>query len=115
MPHAWPELTLSKWKDTHSALQRYGQIMGKIHLGLSPPQNHFWQVAFEMTARGFTTGPMPVGDRAFELRLDLIDHAMIAETSDGWRKSLPLGTSTLAKFYAEVMQLLREARVDVHV
>src|SRR5687767_9761541 len=49
---AWPPLDLDPWHDTYQALHFRTQIVGKTRLALSPMENHWWQVAFYLTARG---------------------------------------------------------------
>src|SRR2546430_7112355 len=104
MNSAWPELSLASWRDTYSALHRTAQIMGKVKIALVPKLNHFWHSAFLVNVRGFTTGPMPHPRGAFELRLDLIDHALVFETSGGARESIALAGRPIAALYAEVLE-----------
>ena len=37
----------------------YTQVIGKLRLAWSAPQNQFWHVPFYLTVRGLTTSPMP--------------------------------------------------------
>src|SRR5580692_11732620 len=55
----WPPLEWEQWKDTGETLHMYVQIVGKARLGLTPIQNHWWNIAFYLTARGLTTSAMP--------------------------------------------------------
>ena len=55
----WPPLEWEQWKDTAETLHMYMQIVGKTRLALTPIQNHWWNIAFYLTARGLTTSAMP--------------------------------------------------------
>src|SRR5207247_11261806 len=87
---AWPPLPLEEWQDTFATLHRFLQMLGKTRLALSPMENHWWQVALYVTARGLTTSPMPIADRALEIEADFIDQQLVARTSDGATRTLPL-------------------------
>lgn len=51
-----PPLPLEEWEDTKETLHRYGQVVGKLRMELSPPRNHWWHVTLYVTPRGMTTG-----------------------------------------------------------
>lgn len=51
-----PPLPLEEWEDTKETLHRYGQVVGKLRMELSPPRNHWWHVTLYVTPRGRTTG-----------------------------------------------------------
>lgn len=103
---AWPELPLAGWDDTRATLHLWTQIVGKTRLALAPMENHWWQVALYLTARGLTTSPMPAGARSLEVELDFVDHRLLARTSDGATAHLDLAPRTVAEFYAEYLELL---------
>jgi Family of unknown function (DUF5996) len=42
----WPPLEWERWKDTAETLHMYMQIVGKVRLGLTPIQNHWWNYRF---------------------------------------------------------------------
>jgi Family of unknown function (DUF5996) len=112
-PERWPELPLDAWQDTCATLHRWMQMVGKTRLALAPMQNHWWQVALYLTARGLTTSPMPAGRRTLELEFDFLSHELVARTSGGARRTLPLKPQSVAAFYASYRALLNE--LDVHV
>jgi hypothetical protein len=105
---AWPPLPLDGWQETYHALHMRAQMVGKTLLALAPMENHWWQVALDVTARGLATPPMHDGDRAFEIELDFLDHQLAVRTSDGARRSLPLRAEPVADFYAAYLALLHE-------
>jgi hypothetical protein len=105
---AWPRLPLAEWQDTYKALHLRAQIVGKTRLALSPMENHWWQVAFYVTARGLTTSPMPSGARTLEVALDFIDHRLLLRTNDGAECVVPLRAEPVADFYDTYLDALRE-------
>ncbi|MEI9983784.1 MAG: DUF5996 family protein [Aliidongia sp.] len=111
----WPELPYPMWRDTAATLQLWTQIVGKIRLTLTPWVNHGWQVALYVTARGLGTSPMPVGTEILELEFDFIDHRLLARTSEGGERSLPLVPQTVADFYQGVADLLNGLGVTVAI
>ncbi|HVO51034.1 MAG TPA: DUF5996 family protein, partial [Thermoanaerobaculia bacterium] len=52
---AWPELRYEAWKDTYATLHMWTQIVGKVALAHTPPLNHSWGIAFQVTPRGLST------------------------------------------------------------
>jgi len=111
----WPALPLESWQDTYSTLHMWTQIVGKIRLAFSPLVNHWWNVPLYVNARGLTTSMIPYRDAKFELSFDFIDHRLWLNTSDGQRKSLSLEPRTVAEFYKQVMDMLREVEIEVKI
>src|SRR4051794_27311824 len=93
----------------------WAQIVGKIRLALSPRINHWWNVPLYVNARGLTTSMIPYRDAKFELSFDFIDHNLLLHTSEGLTKSIPLAPRSVADFYREVMEMLREAEIEVKI
>ena len=111
----WLLLPVHDWQQTQTALHLRAQIVGKTRLALAPMQNHWWQVAQYVTARGLSTSPMPYGDRTLEIEFDFIDHALVFRTGDGEIRSLPLVPQSIAEFYHDYQALLRSLEIDVHI
>jgi hypothetical protein len=109
----WPALPLDAWSETRDTLHRYVQIAGKVRLALAPPEPEFAHVTLFVTARGLTTGPMPVGSRTLQIDFDFIAHRVVLMTSDGGIRSIELTPRAVADFYAETMALLAELKCDV--
>src|SRR6185437_3538165 len=84
----WPALPLASWRDTYETLHMFTQIVGKLRLGLCPPQNQYWHVPLYVTVRGLTTSPMPYEERTISIDFDFIDHALVARSSDGRTRTL---------------------------
>src|SRR5689334_32890 len=98
----WPPLPLDEWRDTYATLHMWTQVVGKVCLALTPRLNHFWNVAFAVTAHGLATQPLWSRDRTVTLTFDFIDHRLIAHCSKGPTETLPLQPQTVAAFYAAV-------------
>jgi hypothetical protein len=54
---------------------------------------------------------MPIDDRTFELELDFLDHQLVARTSDGDTRTLPLAPRSVADFYRDYIEMLRSLEV----
>jgi uncharacterized protein DUF5996 len=102
----WPDLPYADWRETAETLQLWTQIVGKVRLTLTPWLNHGWQVPLYVTARGLGTSPIPVGSENFEIEFDFISHRLVARTSGGEERMLPLVPQTVADFYRRVMDML---------
>jgi len=111
----WPPLPLAEWEDTLATLHRWMQMVGKTRLSLAPKENHWWNVAFYLTARGLSTSPMPYDGREVELEFDFIDHRLVARTSEGETRALELRPRTVADFYADYRELLRSLDVNATI
>jgi hypothetical protein len=114
-PEAWPPLPLEAWEPVCNTLQLWSQIVGKTRLTLAPMQNHWWQVALYVTARGLGTSPIPFDDRTFEVDFDLLDHRLVVRTSDGRNASLPLEPQTVADFYRRYLDTLRSVGIEARI
>src|SRR5579859_5168290 len=109
----WPPLEWEQWKDTAETLHMYMQIVGKVRLGLTPIQNHWWNTAFYLTARGLTTSAMPV-DRgmSLDIEFDLLSHELDCRTSHGDIRRIPLRPVTVAQFFEEFNRTLASLGVS---
>src|SRR6202050_4579353 len=103
-----PALPLAGWKDTLATLHMWTQIVGKVRLKLCPLVNHFWNVAFYLTARGMTTSAMPFQRGTVEVRFDFIGHKVFIETSEGRAVAIALTAQSVAEFYEKFMAALAE-------
>src|SRR4051812_39356152 len=112
---AWPRLTLDEWAPTQTTLHRWTQIVGKTRLALAPMQNHWWQVVLYITERGLTTSPIPYEGRTFDVSFDFTDHQLIARTSDGDVRTLPLVAQSVADFYAAYISMLQSLGIEVKI
>jgi hypothetical protein len=112
---AWPALPLAEWQETYATLHMWTQIVGKARLALSPHLNHWWEVPFYVTARGLTTSPIPYRGEIIEVQFDFIDHRLHIDTSWGERRALGLMPKSVADFYGEFLETLRELGIQVKI
>jgi Family of unknown function (DUF5996) len=112
---AWPELPYAAWKDTATTLQLWTQIVGKVRLALTPWLNHSWHVTLYVTARGLSTGPVPLAGRELQIDFDFLDHVLWLRLSDGQFRQHMLKPMPVAEFYTEVMAALHALGVDVRI
>jgi len=86
----WPTLAYADWAPTRRTLHLVTQIAAKLRARLVPSAPRHLELALALTSRGITTGPLPLGDRSLEMRLDLIGHRVVLERSDGPRVAVEL-------------------------
>jgi hypothetical protein len=111
----WPPLPFSEWKETSKTLHMWTQIVGKIRLSLTPWTNHSWHVTLYLTARGLTTSPIFFGARVLQIDFDFVDHVLRMQTGEGTRKNIKLAPKSVASFYREVMDALRELEITIEI
>jgi len=112
---AWPDLPYAAWRETVTTLQLWTQIVGKVRLSLTPWLNHGWQVPLYVTVRGLGTSPIPIGNDVLEIDFDFIGHRLLARTSRGEERTLPLEPQTVADFYRRIMDLLNGLGIAVTI
>jgi hypothetical protein len=112
---SWPALPFAEWADTAATLHMWTQIVGKIRMEFTPWTNHSWHVTLYLTSRGLTTSPIPHGSRTFEIRFDFIDHNLRILTSDDEKGGLKLRACSVADFYRELTNTLREIGILVKI
>ncbi len=114
--HDWPPLDWNQWGETAETLQMFAQIVGKTRLGLTPMQNHWWNVPLYVTVRGLSTSamPLPDGDR-LEIEFDFMAHELAFRRASGQAARLPLEPQTVADFYAAYRRTLSALGVEVTI
>jgi hypothetical protein len=115
MPNGWPDLSQLDLQPVTEALHLWSQVVGKVRLALTPWTNHSWHVPLYVSARGLSTGPIPVGPRAFEMEFDLIGDNLVIQDTSGQERRVALAPQSVADFYAHVMQALHEMGIDVRL
>lgn len=111
----FPALPYEAWEESKETLHRYAQVVGKVRLRYALFANHWWHVPLYVGAHGLTTSPIPYGDKAFDLVLDLLDNRLVASTSEGGRFAFPLDDLPIAEFYGRLMDGLRSLGIDVSI
>jgi len=114
-PQNWPPLPLAEWQDTYTTLHMWFQIVGKIRLALSSPENHWWHVTLSVNSRGLTTGPVPYPRGLFEIQFDFQQHALHISTSEGRTASRQLKAEPVAGFYSGLWESLASLGIDVTI
>ena len=110
--HGWPALPYEAWQATCDTLHAHVQVLGKLAAGLAPPEPQLQHAALQLTARGWATRPLPApdGSGALVLTVDLHDHVVIVEHSDGRRQQIPLIPSrSVGEVTREVLAAVRAA------
>jgi hypothetical protein len=111
----WPALPYADWKDTYGTLHMWTQVVGKIALASSPPLNHSWAIALQVTSTGLTTRLLTHGVRTFTIDFNFRTHELSIRTTDGDTRTLPLAPRTVAEFYREVMATLADMKLPVTI
>jgi hypothetical protein len=112
----WPALPYEAWKDTYATLHMWTQVVGKIALAMSPPLNHSWGVALQVTPRGLSTRRLYYrGTRSFSIEFDFIDHLLKIHASDRADRTIALKPCTVADFYREMIDALRAMDLAVKI
>jgi hypothetical protein len=111
----WPALPLEAWADTYHTLHMWLQIIGKVRTQLTVKQNHWWNSALYVTARGLTTSVIPWDRGAFEIDVDFIAHSLHIRTSVGRAQRLALAAKPVCAFYAELMEALRDEGIAIEI
>lgn len=53
--HPWPSLSVDSWEPTRDTLHMWLQIIGKVQMVSTSLVNHWWNVSYELSARGLRT------------------------------------------------------------
>src|SRR6478735_2744166 len=100
---SWPDLPYSAWREARETLHLWTQIVGKIRLSQTPWLNHSWHVVLYVSPRGLTTSSIPYG---FELKLDFLNHALVATADDGSIRKVGLYPRSVAASRSAFMTCL---------
>ena len=111
MPSRLNTLHLSDWRETRDTLHLYAKIIGKIRRHYMPKSKHWWHISLYVSARGLTTTPFPINGQNLELILDLINHQLRIDSSEGWSTALPLIGQSATEFCHRIVTALSERDV----
>ncbi|QEO15058.1 hypothetical protein FLP10_12005 [Agromyces intestinalis] len=101
---AWPALRVDDWTATRETLHLWLQVVGKVELASTVLVNHWWNVAYEVSARGLRTRLMHALDRPFDAEFDFVDQVLVLRTGDGSTETIALRPRSVADFFAHVTQ-----------
>jgi hypothetical protein len=111
-----PELPYGEWRQTKDTLHLWTQIVGKVKLASTPPENHWWNVPLYVDVRGLTTRSLHQQGIAFGVEFDFVEHRLVVRTDRGDVDSFELVDGlSVADFDAQFHQLLGRAGVDVAI
>lgn len=110
----WPALPYKEFKSTSHLLHMFCQMMGKLTL-LKPFEPQWANVALYITSRGLSTGAIPQGLTTFSIGLDIIGHQVVIVTSVGKTASFPLLSTSVAKWYQQLMDTLKMLGINVAI
>jgi hypothetical protein len=111
----WPDLTSDALQPTVDAMHLFSQVVGKVRMELTPWVNHSWHVPFYITARGWTTGWIPAGQRALDFEFDLFRQALVIRFDDGRERDVALSGQSVASFHESTMDALKTLGVEVRI
>lgn len=111
----WPVLPWGEWAATADTLHMWTQIVGKTRLALTPLQNHWWNVPLYVTAHGLGTSAMVCGDDVLDIEFDFVAHGLHLRLGSGAEKVMKLKPRTVADFYREYLDCLKELGVEVTI
>lgn len=109
--NGWLSLPLNEWQDTRDTLHLWTQIVGKIRMAQTPLVNHFWNSTLYVSPRGLTTSAIPCNGGNFAIEFDFVNHQLLVITALTI-KTLPLKPRTVADFYRDLMETLRELGIE---
>jgi hypothetical protein len=98
-----------------TTLHMWMQVVGKVKLELTPFLNDWWNVTFDVTARGLNTRMIPFGQRAFQVDFDFVDHRLSLGVNDGSARTMALEPRSVADFYVELMRMLESLGMEVKI
>src|SRR6187200_142290 len=80
----WAPLPFEQWNATCDTLHAHTQVLGKLAVGLAPPEPQLQHAALRLSARGWETLALPAADGsgAIGVALDLHAHEALVEHSD---------------------------------
>jgi hypothetical protein len=111
-----PALPYDEWRQTKDTLHLWAQIVGKVRLASTPPDNHWWNVPLYVDVRGLTTRRMHQHGIAFSVDFDFIDHRLVVRNDRGKVESFAFVDGlSVAEFDRQFHELLGRAGVDVAI
>jgi hypothetical protein len=111
-----PDIALERWEPTKETLHLWVQIVGKVRLAATPPQNHWWNAPLYVDTRGLTTRRLRSEDADFDVSFDFVAHELVVRTSRGEVESLRLADGlSVAAFYERLLALLAGLGIEVKI
>ena len=111
----WPKLEVAAWSHTRDTLHQWLQIVGKVQLVSTPLLNQWWNVTYELTARGLRTGLLLGSGSDVDAEFDLLDHVLVLRATSGTTERVDLAPKSVAQFWHEVHAALDTLGLDVRI
>ncbi|MCF2527085.1 DUF5996 family protein [Yinghuangia soli] len=109
-----PELPYGAWSETLDTLHLFAQIVGKVKLAATHPQNHWWNITLSVDTRGLTTRRLSANGIFFDIAFDFVDHLLVVRTDRGQVRTFALdGGLSVAAFDKKLHETLAALGVDV--
>lgn len=102
----WPELNPARDAGTWTVLHLASQMLGKLRVRHADWVNHGWHVALQPSANGLASLPIAAESGRFSLSLDLCDHRIHLQISDGRSDQVALAQPSIARLHAELVAML---------
>lgn len=113
----WPSLPpLADWRGPKTALHLTCQMVGKVRMATHPKLNHWWHVTLLPSARGLTTGRIPLeAGRDFAISLDLLHQRLVVEDCFGRCEETALEGLSVAAIHARLFESLAAIGVEARI
>ncbi|MFN8026077.1 MAG: DUF5996 family protein [Acidimicrobiia bacterium] len=115
----WPALPYAEWRETLALLQLEAQVLGKLRVACSPREPEWAHITLYVSARGLTTGPVPVptadGRVLVEAEADLRAHEVVVRSSLGDAARVAMAAPTVAVFHAGFLDALASLGATVEL
>ena len=113
---ALPALPFEQWEPTKETLHLWAQIVGKVRLAATLPQNHWWNAPLYVDTRGLTTRRLRSERGDFDVSFDFVAHELVVRTSGGGTNSFLLADGlSVAAFYERFLALLTGLGIEVEI
>lgn len=111
-----PELPFEPWEPTKRTLHLWTQIVGKVRLASTAPQNHWWNATLYVDTRGLTTRRLRSPNGDFDVLFDFLGHKLVVHTSRGDIESFALEDGlSVAAFHDHLFASLRNLGIEVEI
>jgi hypothetical protein len=79
------------WEPTRATLHNYANALGVVARAHAKPHDKWWHISLKVSDNGLVTDTMPLpGGGTLDLRMDLVNHEAVLETSTGQRRALSM-------------------------
>ena len=108
MAEDWPAFDVERDSPTFATLHLASQMLGKVRIANAAWANHGWHATLRPSASGLATLPTACpGGRSFTLGIELCQHAIALDVSDGSRELLPFTDGqSVAELHAGFVAML---------